>query len=205
MHSSKTKSTNNFDRNEKHDAQLDYYGKRLATCSSDRTIKIFDVVDGEAQKHTGGQTLTGYAMFSLNMNSVRVIYEVALSYNVSRHSGPVWQVAWAHPKFGHILASCSYDGRVLIWREQTSQQASAPASWARVKEHTLHTASGIFEHFISERHVTDTWAVLKSTRCRGHPMNLAPWLRVHPQMENYPFLLSRVSCCFHMLSPRSTN
>ena len=27
-----------------HDAEFDYYGKRLATCSSDRTIKIFDVV-----------------------------------------------------------------------------------------------------------------------------------------------------------------
>jgi len=26
---------------------MDYYGKRLATCSSDRTIRIFDVVEGE--------------------------------------------------------------------------------------------------------------------------------------------------------------
>ncbi|KAJ2929925.1 hypothetical protein H1R20_g7158, partial [Candolleomyces eurysporus] len=76
-----------------HDAQLDYYGKRLATCSSDRTVKVFDVVDGDAQRSTNGQTLKG-------------------------HTGPVWQVAWAHPKFGHILASCSYDGK-----------------------HTLHTAS----------------------------------------------------------------
>jgi protein transport protein SEC13 len=42
-----------------HDAQLDYYGKRLATCSSDRTIKVFDVVDGEAQRQSGGQTLKG--------------------------------------------------------------------------------------------------------------------------------------------------
>lgn len=32
-----------------HDAQMDYYGKRLATCSSDRTIRVFDVVDGEAK------------------------------------------------------------------------------------------------------------------------------------------------------------
>jgi len=99
-----------------HDAQLDYYGKRLATCSSDRTIKVFDVVEGEPHRQTGGQTLKG-------------------------HNGPVWQVAWAHPKFGHILASCSYDGRVLIWKEQVSQQNSAPPTWARVKEHTLHTAS----------------------------------------------------------------
>lgn len=31
---------------------------------------------------------------------------------LSSHEGPVWQVAWAHPKFGNILASCSYDRKV---------------------------------------------------------------------------------------------
>ena len=41
-----------------HDAQLDYYGKRLATCSSDRTVKVFNVVDSEPSK-SGGQTLKG--------------------------------------------------------------------------------------------------------------------------------------------------
>jgi len=51
----------------------------------------------------------------------------------------VWQVAWAHPKFGHILASCSYDGKVLIWGERS--QGTADGGWTRVKEHTLHTAS----------------------------------------------------------------
>lgn len=40
-----------------HDAQLDYYGKRLATCSSDRTVKVFDVVDGSAAGQ--GTTLKG--------------------------------------------------------------------------------------------------------------------------------------------------
>ncbi|KAG8907505.1 GTPase-activating protein S13 [Tulasnella sp. 403] len=102
-----------------HDAQLDYYGKRLATCSSDRTIKIFDVVDGE--KRGTGQTLRG-------------------------HGGPVWQVAWAHPKYGHILASCSYDGKVLIWKEQPngsggSGQNATASSWTRIKEYTAHSAS----------------------------------------------------------------
>lgn len=29
-----------------HDAQMDYYGTRLATCSSDRSLKIFDVRNG---------------------------------------------------------------------------------------------------------------------------------------------------------------
>ncbi|CAG8629470.1 1186_t:CDS:2, partial [Acaulospora colombiana] len=32
-----------------HDAQLDYYGKKLATCSSDRQVKIFEI-DGEVRK-----------------------------------------------------------------------------------------------------------------------------------------------------------
>ncbi|THG96904.1 hypothetical protein EW026_g5011 [Hermanssonia centrifuga] len=95
-----------------HDAQLDYYGKRLATCSSDRTVKVFEVLDGEAQRATG-QTLKG-------------------------HTGPVWQVSWAHPKYGHILASCSYDGKVIIWKEQTAQTGG---SWSKIKEHTLHVAS----------------------------------------------------------------
>jgi protein transport protein SEC13 len=30
-----------------HDAQLDYYGRKLATCSSDRLIKVYDVSGDE--------------------------------------------------------------------------------------------------------------------------------------------------------------
>jgi WD40 repeat protein len=51
-----------------HDAQLDYYGKRLATCSSDRNIKVFDVVDGQTQK-AGGQTLKGCASLVVSSSS----------------------------------------------------------------------------------------------------------------------------------------
>ncbi|KAL8771202.1 MAG: hypothetical protein Q9209_003373 [Squamulea sp. 1 TL-2023] len=76
-----------------HDAVLDYYGRRLATCSSDKTIKIFEI-DGENHKLT--ETLRG-------------------------HEGAVWCVSWAHPKYGNILASSSYDGKVFIWREQNGQ------------------------------------------------------------------------------------
>ncbi|ODV98516.1 hypothetical protein PACTADRAFT_64591 [Pachysolen tannophilus NRRL Y-2460] len=89
-----------------HDAVLDYYGKRLATCSSDKTIKIFEV---EGETHKLVDTLRG-------------------------HDGPVWQVSWAHPKFGVILASCSYDGKVLIWKEENG-------SWSSIAEHAIHQAS----------------------------------------------------------------
>uniref|UniRef100_K1R2G9 Protein SEC13 homolog n=3 Tax=Magallana gigas TaxID=29159 RepID=K1R2G9_MAGGI len=72
-----------------HDAQLDYYGTKLATCSSDRSIKIFDVKGGQ-------QTLVT---------------------ELRGHDGPVWQLAWAHPMFGNLIASCSYDRKVIIWKE----------------------------------------------------------------------------------------
>ena len=41
-----------------HDAVLDYYGRRLATCSSDKTIKIFEI---EGDQHRLIETLKGYA------------------------------------------------------------------------------------------------------------------------------------------------
>ena len=64
-----------------------------------------------------------------------------------RHTAPVWQLSWAHPSFGSILASCSYDGRVFIWKEVGPGQSSGSGGeiqdgWERIKEHTLHTASG---------------------------------------------------------------
>ncbi|XP_065829904.1 protein SEC13 homolog [Oscarella lobularis] len=89
-----------------HDAQLDYYGRRLATCSSDRSVKIFDVTDGS-------QTLVA---------------------DLRGHEGPVWQVSWAHPKFGNVLASCSYDRKVIIWKE-TDQD------WSKLYEYSSHDSS----------------------------------------------------------------
>lgn len=50
------------------------------------------------------------------------------------HDGAVWQVSWAHPKFGIIIASASYDGKVLIWREENGK-------WKSILEHTAHKAS----------------------------------------------------------------
>jgi hypothetical protein len=35
-----------------------------------------------------------------------------LSASGRAHSGAVYRVAWAHPEFGQIVASCSYDKTV---------------------------------------------------------------------------------------------
>lgn len=90
-----------------HDCQYDYYGRKMASCSSDRTVRIFDVV-GDVYHPVS--TLTG-------------------------HEGPVWQVAWAHPKFGVLLASCSYDSTVLIHREAPQN------TWTLIYSHKYHESS----------------------------------------------------------------
>jgi protein transport protein SEC13 len=46
-----------------HDSQFDYYSTRLATCSSDRTIKIFDVKDNT---YHNCATLTGTSILYQN-------------------------------------------------------------------------------------------------------------------------------------------
>jgi protein transport protein SEC13 len=54
------------------------------------------------------------------------------------HDGPVWQVSWAHPKFGVILASCSFDGSVLIHCEVR------PNEWS-----LLHAARPLHESSVN--------------------------------------------------------
>lgn len=90
-----------------HDCQFDYYSRKLATCSSDRTIKIFEV-NGE-------------------------IYHCSATLSV--HDAAVWQVSWAHPKFGVLLASCSYDGKVIVQKEISQ------GNWGKVYDFTVPEAS----------------------------------------------------------------
>lgn len=89
-----------------HDAQMDYYGTHLSTCSSDRSVKIFDVCNGEQ----------------------------ILVTDLWGHEGPVWQVVWAHPMYDNILAPCSYDWKVIIWKEEDG-------TWEKTHEHTRHDPS----------------------------------------------------------------
>ena len=100
---------------------MDFYGKKLATCSSDKTIRIFEI---EKNSQRLVDSLNGYVPS----------WVFALIWS-SRHEGPVWQVAWAHPKFGSILASCGYDGKVNIWKHSNGK-------WIVAKEWTGHSASG---------------------------------------------------------------
>lgn len=79
-----------------HDIAFDYYGQRLATCSSDSTIKIWDLV-GERWQCTA---------------------------EWKAHAGSIWRVQWADPSFGQLFASCSFDRTVKIWEEASGSDRS---------------------------------------------------------------------------------
>ena len=68
-----------------HDAQMDQCGLRLATCSSDCSVRIYDVKTK------------------------------AFLAELRGHEGPVWQIAWAPSAFGSLLGSFSYDQKVILW------------------------------------------------------------------------------------------
>ncbi|KAJ7222067.1 WD40-repeat-containing domain protein [Mycena haematopus] len=75
------------------DASYDFYGLRLATCSLDQRIKLWQLDE------TNGSW--------------------ALEDDWKAHDAAVSKISWAHPEFGTIIASASYDRTVKVW-EQTS-------------------------------------------------------------------------------------
>lgn len=77
-----------------HDLAFDHYGRRIATCSADRTVKIFDLDEN------GEWTTTS-------------------SSGWKAHSSGVTSLSWAHPEFGQLLATAGADGLAMIWEERT--------------------------------------------------------------------------------------
>eukprot|EP01083_Nonionella_stella_P029680 81642_1 len=108
-----------------HDAQMDYYGTKLATASSDRTVRIYDVTANPNPNPNPGPDGT-------DLNNGGYTNTATLQ----GHSGPVWGVSWSHPKFGIVLASCSFDGSVILHRE------SRPREWTTLyASRNLHNSS----------------------------------------------------------------
>ena len=79
------------------DVAFDFYGRRLATCSSDHTVKVWD-------QNEQGQ------------------WQCTCTWRA--HSGAVWKVTWAHPEFGQVLATCSFDRTAAVWEEIVSDASS---------------------------------------------------------------------------------
>merc|ERR1719295_1274073 len=86
-----------------HDIAYDYYGKMLATCSSDQSIKIFQR-DHRKQWTEIQQIRRGQSSNPTNHT----------------HTSAIRSISWAHPLFGAILATVAMDCSINIFELTSS-------------------------------------------------------------------------------------
>lgn len=142
-----------------HDVSFDHYGKRMATCSSDQTVKVWDL-DGEGEWYCSSSWKT--------------------------HNGSVWKVTWAHPEFGQVLATCSFDRTCAIWEEiyvDVSSSSQQSRTWVR-KSTLVDSRTSVMDVKFAPKHLglqLATCSADGSIRIYEAPdvMNLAQWSMQH--------------------------
>lgn len=82
---------------------IDVYGKRMATCSSDHQVKVFDYVDNSWTPNDSWRA----------------------------HDGVVVCVSWARPEFSQLLCTGSHDCTVKIWEEDVNEPFQSGRRWRR--------------------------------------------------------------------------
>lgn len=114
------------------DIQLDYYGKRLVTCSSDRTFRVYDVSD--ATTPTESKASNDPAASAAATHILQHVVQLP-----EDSSAPMHRIAWAHPKFGSLLAMACQDGRVYVFREELHASGNGATEWILKYIHTFHS------------------------------------------------------------------
>nr|CAD2136388.1 unnamed protein product [Meloidogyne enterolobii] len=84
-----------------HHVEFDFYGKRVVTVSSDKLVCIWDKeVHGNWKR----------------------------SASWKKHGGAVWKARFAHPEFGQVLATCSFDNTIQIFDKDAVDVMDARSS-----------------------------------------------------------------------------
>lgn len=122
-----------------HDIAVDPTGKYLATCSSDRSVRVFRRSDADQSRiapsqqqqqrrqqapqeqqrlsvMAGASSGTGLPSTAAGGgNAPLASGSWSLIAKTSVNSAPVLKVAWAHPFFGTVLATASMDRRIHVY------------------------------------------------------------------------------------------
>ena len=144
------------------DCQFDYYGTSLASVDSNGFLEISTLKNG--------------------------VHETETSFPA--HHGPIWQVAWAHPKYDSVIATGGYDGYVKVWQRDSNgvwdgengcEGQRLPSSvnclaWAPW-EYGLILAVGTAEGRLTvyQREKDGTWPVLKAIIAHEEGVNGISW------------------------------
>jgi len=101
------------------DAAYDFYGVRLATCSIDHHIKIWQLDESDGTwTAVADWKVRGHFHSFMGISRDRVCRQA--------HGAAVTKLSWAHPEFGSVLASSSFDRVVKVWEEISTENADQP-------------------------------------------------------------------------------
>ena len=148
------------------DCQFDYYGTSIASVDSNGFLAISTLKNG--------------------------VHETEMPFQA--HNGPIWQVAWAHPKYDSVIATGGFDGCVKVWqkdangvwdRENPSEVPRQPQrqlssvnclAWAPW-EYGLILAVGTAEGRLTvyQREKDGTWSILRSVIAHDEGVNGISW------------------------------
>lgn len=112
-----------------HDIKYDFYGKHIATVSSDQHIKVFDLDS---------------ATSSWILNDLW-----------KAHDSLIAKISWAHPEFSSskIIASCSYDRTVKIWQEQPDEMPGSGRRWLKLATLATESYGPIYDVCFAPNHL----------------------------------------------------
>jgi nucleoporin SEH1 len=120
-----------------HHVSFDNYGRRMATCSGDRIVRIWNLQGGSGNGngagngsgigggggfgHDGGGTPAAGTSTTIDGTSspnatTGTSWVVAAQFQA--HRGPVTHLSWSHAEFGTLVATCGSDYDVKVWEER---------------------------------------------------------------------------------------
>lgn len=98
------------------DTLYDFYGLRLATCSLD-------------QRYVFNTSILGPCFIELQCSIKIWQLDETNTWNVEddwkAHDAAISKLSWAHPEFGSIIASASFDRTVKIWEQAAISQGDS--------------------------------------------------------------------------------
>ncbi|KAG1796554.1 WD40-repeat-containing domain protein [Suillus variegatus] len=124
------------------DVAYDFYGLRLATCSLDQRIKVWQVDESNGN------------------------WNVEDDWKAS-----MLEDAWAHPEFGTILASASFDRTVKIW-EQTSFASTTDSQTNGAGAGYLQAASCGSSRWVERDVLVDARGTVRAVEFAPHHLGL---------------------------------
>ncbi|TEB29919.1 WD40 repeat-like protein [Coprinellus micaceus] len=128
------------------DAVYDFYGLRLATCSLDQRIKVWRL------EESGGTW--------------------SVEDDWKAHDAPVSKLSWAHPEFGSIIASGSFDRTVKIWEQTVPTPGDQQASHLNNATTTAYGGSPSSSRWVERASLYDARGTIRAVEFAPHHFGL---------------------------------